>query len=160
MSKMRRSDFSKWLGLHITFPVYISPTGCLVMKTISRVVNVFLRQTRAVGWTREPSGLKHPQAGCRIRKGCQLPECQHICHTLRLRDGGEGKELRRINVISSLCSHRDSGRDCGWVVYGGETGKSSDSGTTPPCLIQLCVRLLLLCNKWPQTERLKSTPIS
>lgn len=76
-----------------------------MMKTISRVKNVFLRQRRAVGWTGELSDLKRPQGGYRIR----FPKFPCILHTLVLRDGGEGKELRRIKVIASQCSHGGGG---------------------------------------------------
>ena len=74
------------------------------MKCVSRVMKVFLRDT-AVSWPREPSYLKHPQGGCRIRECCQFLEFQYILHILLLREGGEGKEQGRISVISPLGSH-------------------------------------------------------
>lgn len=150
MSKMSRSDFNPWLRVRIIFPVYISPTWCLMMKTISRVSDGFLRQSRVVGWTREPRGLKHPQGGYRIRKRCQFPKFQPSFHTPILGDGEEGKELRRTTVISSQCS--PGGHWWGlWMCSWQRTGKSSDAMNMLHCLIKSCVRFLLLHNNLPHT---------
>lgn len=134
MSKMRRSDFNKWLRLHIIFPVYISPTWCLVMKTISRVTNVLVRQTQAVGWTKEQSDLKHPQGGCRIRKGCQFLSFQHIVHTLILRDGGRARNWEEsMWFLPSAAMGSAVGTVDGWFIV----DKQGNPVTQWPCCLAL-----------------------
>lgn len=155
MSKTCRSDFNKWLRLHVTFPVYISPTWCLVMKSISRVMNVFLRQTQVVGGTREPSDLKVLQGGDRVVSSCNF--C--IFFPLSSLRCGENKKVSRISMISSLCSH--SSRWWG-LRAGGSQRKVRESRwlSEHAALPSETLCFLLLHNRVTRTQRLKSTPIS